>query len=102
MKNTILNVPFVPGLTRTDRALRMANTHLFSDRGGARKNTGKLLLVMTDGVTNEGSEPYSTVLEPIKVHSQANILTDLLQDDMLIHYDEVRKYGASIKYLRKT
>ena len=67
LRNKILSIPYEPGLTRTDRALHLANSDLFSEKGGARENTGKLLLVLTDGVTNEGSENYTTVLAPLKV-----------------------------------
>ena len=67
LKERIMDVDYDPGLTRTDKAIKMANEKLFTDRGGARKNVPKLLVVVTDGKTSEGSAPYPSVLAPLKV-----------------------------------
>ena len=62
-----MDLEYDPGLTRTDKAIELANEMLFSDRGGVRKDVPKLMVVVTDGRTGEGSTPYSSVLAPLKV-----------------------------------
>lgn len=65
LKRKIFNIPYSAGLPRTDKALAEASKELFSAKGGARKNVPKLLLIVTD--TDAGSQPYSKVLEQLKV-----------------------------------
>lgn len=65
LKRKIFNIPYAAGLPRTDKALAEASKELFSAKGGARKNVPKLLLIVTD--TDAGSQPYSKVLEQLKV-----------------------------------
>lgn len=67
MTNLINRIPYTSGNTRTDRALELANSQLFSSAGGDRSNRKNVLIVMTDGKTNAGSKPYKTVLAPLKV-----------------------------------
>lgn len=53
--------------TRTDLALTLANTELFSEQGGDRVDKSNVLVVITDGKTNpQLSQPYSEVLQPLK------------------------------------
>ena len=68
MTNLINRIPYTSGNTRTDRALELANSQLFSSAGGDRSNRKNVLVVMTDGKTNAGSKPYKTVLAPLKVN----------------------------------
>lgn len=49
LKETIDNIPYAEGGTRTERALQLALTDLFSDKGGSRPEVPKILVVMTDG-----------------------------------------------------
>lgn len=49
LKETIDNIPYSEGGTRTERALQLALTDLFSDKGGSRPEVPKILVVMTDG-----------------------------------------------------
>ena len=67
LKEKIMDIKYDPGLTRTDKAIKMADERLFTDRGGARKDVPKFLVVITDGKTNEGSASYPSVLAPLKV-----------------------------------
>ena len=67
LKERIMDLEYDPGLTRTDKAIELADEMLFSDRGGVRKDVPKLMVVVTDGRTGEGSTPYSSVLAPLKV-----------------------------------
>ena len=54
--------------TRTDKALALANTALFTKEGGDRRNGVNILIVITDGKTNPiHSVPYETVLAPLRV-----------------------------------
>ena len=67
LKQKIVDRKYDPGLTRMDKALTLANTKLFTDRGGARKDVPKFLIVVTNGKSSEGSQPFSGVLESLKV-----------------------------------
>ena len=66
LKARIKQVPYRAGGTRTDRALRKASNQLFNGRG-VRAKAPRVLLVITDGKTNAGSEEYKVVLQPLKV-----------------------------------
>ena len=68
LKAKIQSVPYDPGLTRTDKALKRADEELFSTKGEARNDVPKVLLVVTDADTMQGSEPYSQVLGSLKVY----------------------------------
>ena len=69
LKWTILGLEFPDGDTRTDRALRMAGRNLYSNIGGDRDGVPNVLVVITDGITAHGSEPYKDVLKPLQVQS---------------------------------
>ncbi len=53
--------------TRTDIALEMAASQMFSTAGGNWADKPHVLIVITDGETNPGSKAYSTVLAPLIV-----------------------------------
>ena len=55
------------GRTYTDRAIKMAGDKMFTVEGGERPDKQDVLLVLTDGRTNEDSEPYENVNQPLKV-----------------------------------
>lgn len=65
-------IKYSRGGTRTDRALILANTGLYSAQGGYRDNLPNVLFVLTDGKTNRGSKPYSIVLGPLLVRTLVN------------------------------
>ena len=67
MTKLIKGIPYTSGMTRTDRAIELANKQLFTDAGGQRSDKPNVLIVMTDGHTNPESKPYKTVLAPLKV-----------------------------------
>ena len=67
MTRLIRGIPYTSGNTRTDVAIELANSQLFSSAGGLRSDKPNVLIVMTDGKTNAGSKPYKTVLAPLKV-----------------------------------
>lgn len=67
MTRLIRGIPYTSGYTRTDIAIDLANSQLFSSAGGLRSDKPNVLIVMTDGKTNAGSKPYKTVLAPLKV-----------------------------------
>ena len=75
LKEKILEIKYDPGRTRTDKAIKMANERLFTERSGARKDVPKFLIVLTDGKTSEDSAAYSTVLAPLKVKIVFNPFT---------------------------
>lgn len=49
LKETIDNIPYAEGETKTERALQLALTDLFSAKGGSRPVVPKILVVITDG-----------------------------------------------------
>ena len=49
LKETIDNIPFMEGETKTELALQLALTDLFSAKGGSRPDVPKILVVMTFG-----------------------------------------------------
>lgn len=67
MTKLIKGIPYTSGMTRTDVAIELANSQLFTDAGGQRSDKPNVLIVMTDGHTNPESKPYKTVLAPLKV-----------------------------------
>lgn len=66
LKLRILYVEFPDGKTRTDKALKMAGTELYAP-GEDRNLVPNVLVVITDGKTGKGSEPYKKVLRSLKV-----------------------------------
>lgn len=67
MTKLIQAIKYTSGNTRTDIAIELANSQLFSSAGGMRSDKPNVLIVMTDGKTNHGSKAYKIVLEPLKV-----------------------------------
>ena len=67
MTRLIRGISYTSGMTRTDVAIELANSQLFTSAGGLRSDKPNVLIVMTDGRTNPGSKPYKTVLAPLKV-----------------------------------
>jgi len=65
MSGIIDKISYTGGGTRTDIALEMANSGLFSSGGGDRGDKPNVLVVISDGKTNRGSKAYSTVLRPL-------------------------------------
>ena len=64
----ISKIPVILGSpTYTDRALRAADRQLFTRKGGDRQKFPNILIVLTDGRTNEKSIPFSQVIPPLKV-----------------------------------
>ena len=66
LKLRILSVDFPDGKTRTDKALKMAGTQLYGP-GKDREQVPNVLVVITDGSSEPGSEPYKKVLKRLKV-----------------------------------
>lgn len=66
LKVRLLWMEFPDGKTRTDKALEMAGTELYAP-GEDRNKIPNVLVVITDGNTGKGSEPYKKVLKPLKV-----------------------------------
>ena len=48
VRRLIDRVPYNNGPTRIDKALKLANTYLFTPQGGARKDSLKVLTCMVD------------------------------------------------------
>ena len=66
VKNAIDNLPHLKAGTRIDRALREAKKSIFSLAGYVRQRRPTVLIVVTDGSTNRGSEDLSVASKPLK------------------------------------
>lgn len=53
--------------TFIDRALKAANTSLFTREGGDRPDFPNTLILLTDGKTNNASQPYANIIRSLKV-----------------------------------
>ena len=63
-------MPHIQGGTRTDRALELAAEEFFGwEDSGDRPDKPNVLIVLTDGDTNEGSKPFDQVTPPLDVSS---------------------------------
>ena len=67
VKIMVMKMEFLDGERRTDKALMKAGKELYSSSGGHRTGVPSVLVVITDGNTVPGSQPYSDVLQPLKV-----------------------------------
>ena len=77
LKNKILGISYPDGWTRTDKALEMASSQLFTTAGGDRSTKPNILIVFTDGKTNEGSKPYPDALRSLQVSPNSSLETSL-------------------------
>ena len=58
--------------TFIDKALMKANDSLFTQEGGDRPNAPNVLILMTDGKTNDDSKPFSEIIPSLKVRHVAH------------------------------
>ena len=75
IKSKADSLPHIRGGTRTDRALELAAEDFFGwEDSGDRPDKPNVLLVLTDGDTNEGSKPFNQVIPPLDVSYNKNHL----------------------------
>ena len=68
IRSKAYSLPHIQGGTRTDRALELAAEDFFGwEDSGDRPDKPNVLIVLTDGDTNEGSKPFSQVIPPLDV-----------------------------------
>ena len=67
LQAAIKALDFVGGDTRTDLAIQLAASGIFSPAAGDRVDAGNVLIGLTNGKTNNGSVPYKDVLKPLLV-----------------------------------
>ena len=67
LKKLVASIPYLKGSTATDKALKLASSELFTESGGDRPDKPNVLLIFTDGKADLETEPFSTVLPPLKV-----------------------------------
>lgn len=53
--------------TRIDKALKITGEEVFANKSGDRPSSPNVMILFTDGRTNMNSEPYESVLPPLKV-----------------------------------
>ena len=62
------SLPHIRGRTRTDKALELAAEDFFGwEDSGDRPDKPNVLIVLTDGNTNQGSKPFSQLIPPLNV-----------------------------------
>ncbi len=66
IKTAIDNLPHMKSGTRIDKALRLAKEKIFSLSGYVRQRRPMVLVVVTDGSTNRGSEDLVIASKPLK------------------------------------
>jgi len=59
-------IPLMGRSTRIDRALRTAQNHMFQARNGARGNTPKILILLTDGSQTQGGENPADISKTLR------------------------------------
>ena len=74
LKEKVSAVKYFGYRTATDDALRVANTDMFSTRGGARQGVPQVLIVLTDGKCTVCTESVATAVAPLKARG-VNIYT---------------------------
>lgn len=68
IRSKAYSLPHIRGGARTDRALELAAEEFFGwEDSGDRPDKPNVLLVFTDGDTNDGSKPFSHVTPPLDV-----------------------------------
>ena len=56
IKSSVLNISYHGGSTRIGLGLKKTREELFSAQGGMRTNMARVLLVITDGKSQDGEE----------------------------------------------
>ena len=67
LQEAIKKLGYPGGGTRTDLAIDMAASDIFSAAGGDRADVENVLIVLTDGKTSSRSRAYKDVLKPLQV-----------------------------------
>jgi len=112
LKETIDNIPYAEGETKTERALQLALTDLFAAKGGSRPNVPKILVVMTFGKSDNAlgvarasmalKDEHVTVL-PVgigeKVDMEELMLMASTAEDVItvMSFSALEKHGARIR-----
>jgi len=66
LRPKILDVPFLEGGSRIDRAFKLVHDKVFCSTCGPRQNKRKILIVLTDGDASPGSVPVHDAAKPLK------------------------------------
>lgn len=64
--------------TFTDRALIEANLSLFTEEGGDRTGFPNVLILLTDGHTNDASKPFSEIIPSLEVRLMGHTLLNII------------------------
>ena len=67
IKGILQRTEKLKGRTFTDRAIKMAGEIMFTPEAGERPGKQDVLVVLTDGRTNEASKDYDVVNKPLRV-----------------------------------
>ena len=83
IKNEVSKVTKLYPNTRTDKALMLANSSLFTASGGDRPDKPNLLFVFTDGkpyptTKKSGYEPFDMTIPPLEVCCRINRLKGII------------------------
>ena len=99
IKSKAESLPHIQGGTRTDRALELAAEDFFGwEDSGDRPDKPNVLIVLTDGDTNEGSKPFSQVIPPLDVsHCQQTFLFIVFWLMFLLQFTKVQQKANTTK-----
>ncbi|XP_068755519.1 uncharacterized protein [Montipora capricornis] len=93
VKNKIRSLPHIEGGTRTDKALELAGEHVFGwEETGDRPDVPNVVVVLTDGNTNEASKPFSEVLPSLEFAKVRRIAVGIGND---VHRDELEEIAGT-------
>ena len=74
--------------TRIDKALKMVSDTVFIEKNGDRPESPNIMIIFTEGSTNDASEPYDTVMPALEVrtYSVKNRNCKCLSNRLIILY----------------
>ncbi|KAJ7385870.1 hypothetical protein OS493_013906 [Desmophyllum pertusum] len=95
IRSKAYSLPHIRGGARTDRALELAAEEFFGwEDSGDRPDKPNVLLVFTDGDTNDGSKPFSHVTPPLDEAEVRRIVVDIGNG---IHDQERRQIASNYR-----
>lgn len=90
--------PFLGLTTRTDRALALAKDELFSAENGARLRAHRIIILLTDSTTDEGSENPGLIADQLR---QIGIYALVIAIGDKINDNEVEQIAGKVSNIYK-
>merc|ERR1712150_191470 len=87
------------GITRPDRAFRIAASKLMCEQCGMRKDAVKVLVVLTDGLPSRGTGKILDAVKPLKTNG-VNIVAVGVGDDVNVQRLEEIATGKNVLMMK--